>query len=144
MVDRGSLLEWVAGYERAWRTPDGPKLERALAALFAPGASYRPAPFEEPYVGLPAIARMWQAERRGPDEPFALEAKVVAADAQARTGVLEVEVRYGEPTWQRYRDLWIVRFDGEGRCKHFEEWPFWPEGTRGSYAHGPAPGERAP
>lgn len=28
---------------------------------------------------------------------------------------------------ERYRDLWIVRFDEDGRCREFEEWPFWPD-----------------
>jgi len=27
---------------------------------------------------------------------------------------------------QAYLDLWIVRLDADGRCRHFEEWPFWP------------------
>jgi len=35
MMNRRCLVEWVAGYERAWRTPDGPELDKALAALFA-------------------------------------------------------------------------------------------------------------
>jgi hypothetical protein len=140
MVNRGSLRDWIAGYERAWRTPDGPELDRALAALFAPQATYSTAPFEPPYQGLQAIARMWKAERKGPDEPFTMVAEVVAADAEHDTGVLRLEVHYGQPREQVYRDLWIVRFDAEGRCEHFEEWPFWPPGTAGSYPHGPSAG----
>jgi hypothetical protein len=27
---------------------------------------------------------------------------------------------------QEYRDLWIMRFDDDGRCCAYEEWPFWP------------------
>lgn len=138
-VDRTTLTEWVAGYERAWRAPEGPALDRALASLFTPGATYSTAPFEQPYRGLPAISTMWRDERRGPDEPFTMRAEVVAADAERRTGVLRLEVRYGAPAEQTYRDLWIVRFDDGGRCEHFEEWPFWPPGTGGSYPHGPAP-----
>jgi hypothetical protein len=38
-----------------------------------------------------------------------------------------VEVSYGDPVRQEYRDLWIVGFAGDGRCASFEEWPFWPE-----------------
>lgn len=140
MVNRGSLRDWIAGYERAWRTPDGPELDRALAALFAPQATYSAAPFEPPFQGLQAIARMWVAERKGPDEPFTMVAEVVAADAEHDTGVLRLEVHYGPPREQEYRDLWIVRFDAEGRCEHFEEWPFWPPGTSGSYPRGPSGG----
>ena len=27
----------------------------------------------------------------------------------------------------RWRDLWVLEFDGDGRCASFEEWPFAPE-----------------
>ena len=26
-----------------------------------------------------------------------------------------------------YRDLWIIRFAEDGRCRHFEEWPYAPD-----------------
>ena len=51
-MDRAGMQAWVALYERAWRTP-GTEL---LAEMFAPGATYQTAPFEEPVRGLPAIA----------------------------------------------------------------------------------------
>ena len=47
-----------------------------------------------------------------------------------------VEVRYLAPRIQTFRDLWIVRLDDEGRCVEFEEWPFWPSGTRGGFHPG--------
>lgn len=134
------MNDWITGYERAWRTPEGPELDRALAALFATQATYSTAPFQQPYRGLAAIARMWAAERTGPDESFTMTAEVVAADAERDTGVLSVDVHYGAPRDQLYRDLWILRFDAEGRCEHFEEWPFWPPGTAGGYPHGPSGG----
>jgi len=136
-MDRQSLVRWIEGYERAWRTPTGPGLDAALAGLFAPGATYLPAPVERPYQGIPAIASMWSAARLGPDEDFTMAAEVVAVDEQARAGVARVEVRYGPPKHLRYRDLWILRFDAEGRCVAFEEWPFWPPGTEGTYQQGP-------
>lgn len=42
------------------------------------------------------------------------------------TAVVRVEVTYGEPRPGEYRDLWIVRLGADGRCREFEEWPFWP------------------
>jgi hypothetical protein len=130
-VDRAGLERWVAGYERAWRTPG----TAALATLFAENATYRTAPFEEPYRGLAAIAELWEAEREGPDEVFALEWEIVAVEGG--TGVVRAEVRYGDPEVRRYRDLWIIKFDEGGRCAAFEEWPFWPPGAEGQYASGP-------
>jgi ketosteroid isomerase-like protein len=130
-VDRAELQTWVQAYERAWRTQG----TAALGALFAEDATYRTAPFEEPFRGLSAIARMWEEARSRPDEAFELESEVVAVEGDI--GVVRLEVRYGEPTPQTYRDLWIVRLDSEGRCTTFEEWPFWPSGTKGDFAPGP-------
>ena len=42
------------------------------------------------------------------------------------TAVVRAEVRYGDPVGQEYRDLWVIRFVGDGRCDWFEEWPYWP------------------
>ncbi len=56
-------------------------------------------------------------------------------------GVARVEVRCGDPAHQQYRDLWVVRFDGAGRCIAFEEWPFWPKGTQGGWHEGPKPAD---
>jgi ketosteroid isomerase-like protein len=129
-VDRTQLQEWLEGYERAWRTPG----TDALEGLFTEGAVYSAAPFEQPHMGLADIARMWEAERERPDEEFTLESEVVAADGD--TGVAKVHVRYGAPTNQEYRDIWIVRLDDSGLCSYFEEWPFWPPDTEGGIASG--------
>ena len=112
---------WVAGYERAWRAPG----TDTLAALFTPDAAYFKSPYAEPVTGLAAIAEMWEAERDGPDEAFAMTSELVAV--QRDTAVVRVEVRYGRPVRQEYRDLWVVRFAADGRCSFFEEWPYWPD-----------------
>lgn len=72
----------------------------------------------------PAISEMWEAERRGPDEPFAISSEVLAVDGDV--AVARVEVRYEDPVPREYRDLWILHFAEDGRCRSFEEWPFWP------------------
>jgi hypothetical protein len=129
-IDRAALGRWIEGYERAWRTGG----TESLGDLFAHDASYSTAPFERPHLGLDAIARMWEAERIGPEEVFEMQSEIIAI--QGDTGVIRVEVQYGPPRDQAYRDLWIVRFDAQGRCTHFEEWPFWPPGTDGTPAAG--------
>jgi hypothetical protein len=130
-VDRAKLSAWIADYERAWRTPG----TDSLADLFAAEASYMTAPFEPPYRGLDAIAALWEGERESPDEVFTMESEIVAVEGDI--GVARVEVRYGDPVVRTYRDLWIVRLDESGRCVAFEEWPFWPKGSGGSYPAGP-------
>lgn len=37
-----------------------------------------------------------------------------------------LEVRYGDPARQEYRDLWVLRFAAGGRVEDFEEWAYWP------------------
>ena len=111
---------WVADYELAWRTPG---TER-LAALFTADATYLHSPYEQHVVGLEAIRQMWEADREGPDEIFEMSTVIVAVDGD--TAVIRAEVRYGEPLRQEYRDLWVARFDADGRCRWFEEWPYWP------------------
>ena len=54
------LQDWIAAYERAWRAPG----TSSLAELFAPGATYVNAPFQEPTRGLDAIAEMWERSGR--------------------------------------------------------------------------------
>jgi len=117
---RDRLLRWVDDYETAWRTA-GTAL---LAELFTPDAVYRLSPYGPEHVGLDAIAQMWETERDGPDEVFALTREVVAAEGS--TGVVRCIVRYGEPVEQEYTDLWVVDLADDGRCRWFEEWPFWP------------------
>lgn len=119
-MDRRRTRSWVAAYERAWRTHGTDSLD----SIFTEEASYLQGPYREPIVGLPAIRRMWEDEREGPDEVFQMTSEVVAVEAD--TSVVRVEVRYGEPVHQEYRDLWVIRFAADGRCRFFEEWPFWP------------------
>ena len=121
MINRDSVQQWLTGYETAWRTPG----TGDLADLFTADASYLQSPYERPVTGLKAIGRMWEAERDGPDEVFTLATSIVAVDGQV--AVVRVEVTYGDPVTQEYRDLWVIRFDQQGRCAEFEEWPFWPE-----------------
>ena len=118
---RAEVQSWVASYEAAWRTLGTDNLK----SLFAEGARYLNSPYAEPIVGLLAIAQMWEAEREGPDEVFTLKSEVVAVDGD--TAVVRARVLYGDPVSQEYADLWVVEFDGEGRCISFEEWPFWPD-----------------
>ncbi|MFD0856917.1 nuclear transport factor 2 family protein [Actinomadura adrarensis] len=120
-MDRAAVQRWVAGYERAWRTQG----TEPLAGLFSPDVSYLPSPWARPITGLPRLATWWDAERDGPDEPFTMTSEIVALDGP--TAVVRVEVEYTQDPPSQWRDLWVLRFDTEGRCTHFEEWPFAPD-----------------
>jgi hypothetical protein len=122
-VDRAQLATWIDAYERLWRTAGTDE----LGDLFSADATYSTGPFEPTRSGLDAIAALWEEEREGPDEPFRMTSEVVAVDQDTDTGVARVEVFYDGPPPRHYKDIWIVRLDENGRCTHFEEWPFWPE-----------------
>ena len=118
MVTRREVEAWVDGYERAWRTA-GTDL---LHELFAGNATYLVSPWKDPVVGLDAIASFWEDGRDGPDERFAMTTAVLAVDDEVAVVRAEVDYERGS----RWRDLWVIRFDGDGRCEAFEEWPFAP------------------
>jgi len=123
-MDSTGFLAWIDGYESAWRSPGTDGLRR----LFRPDAVYLTSPYAEPVVGLDEIAVLWEEEREGPDEAFTMSREVVAVSGDV--GVARVEVAYGEPVRQEYRDLWVVWFDDAGLAVRFEEWPFWPSHGR--------------
>jgi len=122
MTDRASVEQWVADYERVWRTPG----TDAVPEIFTEDATYLVSPWAEPFVGTERIEHLWDDEREGPDESFTMSSEVVAVDGD--TAVVRVAVEYPE---QRWRDLWVLRFAADGRCEHFEEWPFAPDQPSG-------------
>jgi ketosteroid isomerase-like protein len=118
-MEHRDVEAWVDAYEQVWRSPG---TER-LAELFAEDASYLVSPWEEPLLGLAAIGELWETERDGPGEEFTMTSDVVAVDGDV--AVVRAEVDYAA-SGGRWRDLWLLRFAGDGRCAAFEEWPFAP------------------
>jgi ketosteroid isomerase-like protein len=119
VVDRRRVERWVAGYERAWRSPG----TAGLVDLFTADVAYVPSPWADPVEGLDALAEFWEAERRGHDEVFTMKAEVLAVEME--TAVVRVDVEY-EPPRTAWRDLWVLTFTMGERCRRFEEWPFAP------------------
>jgi ketosteroid isomerase-like protein len=116
-MDAATVMRWVENYERAWRDGD---LD-AVAGLFTEDVRYRTSPYEPSLVGLEAVRGIWLDDE---GESFTVEAEPVAVEGQR--AVVRVEVRYGEPVRQEYRDLWVLRFAVDGRVDDFEEWAYWP------------------
>jgi ketosteroid isomerase-like protein len=119
-MDRAQVSAWVERYERAWRAAGTDPLRR----LFTEDAVYSQGPYQEPRCGMAEIAAMWDQTRDGPGEVFRMTHEVVAVEGD--TAVVRVGVWYGDPVHQEYRDLWVMRFSADGRCRCFEEWPFAP------------------
>lgn len=117
-MDRDGVMRWVEGYERAWRANDLAGVEE----LFTEDAKYRASPYEESLVGHAAIKEFWPEDEDG--EVFTVAASPVAIDGQ--NAVVRVQVRYGDPLRQAYRDLWVLHFAVDGRVDDYEEWAYWP------------------
>ncbi len=118
-MNSDEVLVWVHLYERAWRDGD----LTAIEALFTEDACYRVSPYAADKVGHGEIRDMWLADEDG--DVFTMSAEPVAVDGSV--AVVRVEVRYGDPLRQEYRDLWVLRFADDGRVSDFEEWAYWPD-----------------
>jgi ketosteroid isomerase-like protein len=116
-MNADEVMRWVAEYERAWRDRDLAAVER----LFTEDAHYRPSPYEESEVGHEAIKAFWLDDE---GTEFTVDAAPVAVEGQH--AVVRVEVHYGTPVSQEYRDLWVLRFADDGRVEDYEEWAYWP------------------
>jgi ketosteroid isomerase-like protein len=119
-MERDQVLDWVAAYERLWRTPGTDR----LGEIFTPDATYLQRPFVKPVVGLPAIEGMWEDERDSAYEEFEMTSEVLAVEGD--TAVVRAHVRYGPPVDKEWLDMWVIRYAADGRCRAFEEWPFAP------------------
>ncbi|MGY1728812.1 YybH family protein [Geodermatophilus sp. SYSU D01062] len=115
-MDRAGVMQWVAGYERAWREGD----VAGVARLFTDDARYRRSPYQPSEVGHAAIRAFWREDE---GRAFTVTAEPVAVEG--RDAVVRLEVRYTDPV-QEYRDLWVLHFAGDGRVEDFEEWAYWP------------------
>jgi hypothetical protein len=111
------VMRWVNGYEQAWRDGD---LD-AIEALFTEQAKYRPSPYEPPEVGHAAIKEFWLDDE---GKVFTVSAWPVAVEGD--DAVVRVDVGYGDPITQEYRNVWLLRFATDGRVDDFEEWAYWP------------------
>jgi ketosteroid isomerase-like protein len=117
VMSTDEVMRWVAEYERAWRDGDLAAVER----LFTEDARYRPSPYDESEIGHDAIKAFWLDDE---GQTFTVDAEPVAVEGL--NAVVRLEVRYGNPVRQEYRDLWLLRFSDDGRVEDFEEWAYWP------------------
>ena len=118
-MTRDEIRRWLEDYAEAWHTYD----PEQIGDLFSPNAEYRYHPWDEPVAGRDAIIANWLENRDaegtydGSYEPFAVEDDRAVAvglsrywtDAK-RTALARV-----------YHNVFLLRFDGEGRCASFTE-----------------------
>lgn len=119
-MNHDSLQRWLDHYLEAWRTND----PAAIGALFSDDAIYYRSAYSGPIHGRAAIVAFWQAE---PDEPATWAAQYAPLVVEGDSGVAMGTTRYfSEPgsaeVSDEYANVFLVRFDAEGRCREFREW----------------------
>lgn len=127
MTDRETVADWVGRYITAWDSNE----PADVRALFAPDAEYRWNPWDDPVVGADAITAAWLDHRDEPgDAVFTWETVAVDGDVAVVRGRTDYAATADDPAVQ-YANLWLVRFDGQGRARSFTEWWMTPRGQQG-------------
>jgi ketosteroid isomerase-like protein len=127
MIDHHHVARWLNAYVDAWKSYD----PAAIGELFSEDAAYRYNPFDEPVQGREAIVASWLNDRDTPGtytahyEPVAINGDVAVARGRS------LYFAEDSSTLQRQFDnIFVLRFDAEGRCIDFCEWYMEPRGQR--------------
>jgi len=112
-MDHETFQDWLNRYIAAWRSGSAADIGR----LFSENARYFYGPYRDPVVGREAIARDWTTD---PDEPGSWEAEYRPLAVDGEVAVATGESRYSNG--KTYSNIFICRFDADGRCTEFREW----------------------
>jgi len=114
-MDHARFQDWLNRYVAAWRSYDADD----IAALFSEDVVYSYRPFSEPVRGRDAIVKDWLENK---DEPGSWDAQYRPVAVDGDTCVSVGESRYPGRDGETYSNVFIVRFDAEGRAREFSEW----------------------
>jgi hypothetical protein len=117
-VDERAVAAWLDGYSQAWGTYDPTQ----IGALFSEDAEYHYDPFQQPVRGRDAIVADWLKDR---DEAGTFEGRyrpvLVAGDRAVARGYSRYFDTNGAVR-DEYDNLFLLRFDADGRCAEYREW----------------------
>jgi ketosteroid isomerase-like protein len=126
-VNRADAQDWLDRYVAAWLSYDAGD----IGALFADDVKYRYHPSDDPVVGRGAVVAAWLGDtdadgtstRDAPGtysahySPVAIDGDVVVA-----TGTSTYRDQPDGPVVRVYDNCFVIRFDGQGRCREFTEY----------------------
>ena len=112
-MSRERIQSWLDAYVAAWRSYDS----TAIGGLYSADAVYRYHPYDDPRRGREAIVADWLEDR---DEPGSWEASYALLLVDGDRAVATGETRYADG--ETFSNLFVLEFDGEGRCREFTEW----------------------
>ena len=127
-MDRSAVHAWLDRYVEAWKTYD----RAAIGDLFSADATYRYRPSDDDgdvVHGREAIVRAWvepDGDQSGRDEPGSYDARyepfAVDGDRAVAVGWSRYWTDERRSTLERpYDNVFLLRFDGDGRCAEFTE-----------------------
>ena len=116
-LTRDHFGEWLGRYVTAWRSGD----RAEIGDLFSADAAYSFRGGAEVVSGREAIVEAWLAEDGSSTweahyEPLAIEKEVHVAIGWSRYLHGDGSIR------DEYSNIFVCRFDDEGRCSEFSEW----------------------
>ncbi len=118
-ITKAAVSAWLDGYVQAWKTYD----KEAIGALFSEDAVYYYGPFHEPVKGREAIVASWLEQ---PDQAGTYDAHYEPVLIEGDSAVTNGRSRYFEQDGKTFKTEWdnvfILRFDEQGRCKEYREW----------------------
>ena len=113
-MTRDDVDRWLERYVAAWKSNDPDE----IGALFSADASYRYFPGDEPMVGREAIVAGWLGEG---DEPGTIDGSYCCWALDGQRAVATGTSTYTSPEHRVYDNVFLLVFDGEGRCADFSE-----------------------
>lgn len=118
--DRATVQRWLDAYVEAWKSYD----PTAIADLWAEDAVWM-RPFGIRARGRDAITAEWLSEKHL-DEPGGYEAHYELIAIDGDIVVSHGRTRFFDPATREtrtdYDNIWVLRFDSDGRCAEFHEW----------------------
>ena len=118
-VNHDLAQDWLDRYVTAWLTYE-PDL---IGDLFSADVTYRYHPYDVPVVGREAVVASWTSSRDAmgtydaQHAPVAVDGEVVVA-----TGTSAYRDEPGGPVVRAFDNCFVLRFDGDGRCREFTEY----------------------
>lgn len=126
-MDRETAQDWLDRYVAAWMSYDPDD----ISGLFSEDVAYRYHPYDEPIVGRDAVVASWlgattSADASTRDVPGTYQAEYAPIAVDGDTVVATGSSRYRDepdgPVVRTYDNCFIMRFDGDGRCREFTEY----------------------
>jgi len=118
-LDQATVDAWLEAYVDAWKTYD----PVAIGNLFSEDAVYRYHPYDEPVRGRDAIVASWleQPDSSGTYDGH-YQVDLIDGDRAASRGRSLYFEADGVTQKAEWYNLFLLRFDQDGRCSDFCEW----------------------